>query len=403
MTLPSLTGHGNGGDGVGTSAGPGLTERDVAAVAAIAREHFGGHAVEGAALAAEVRRVSKLYNAGRAPITGDPGALRARLCFYFLRDLPKLDRPFAELGRVDALPRRDVLRVLDLGAGVGTSTLALARFVARHRPAARVEVDAVDRDAAALALARRIWSRAEAWGGAPIDARTIAMDLSRLEARRLRPPYDVTLLALVWNELSPGEDEDRAAARHLAWLDGVMPWLAEDGVLVILEPALRRETRVLQRVRDRLARAPGQPYVFAPCVRRGDYPMLARARDWCHERVPLALPETLAALARDAGLREQDLTYSYLTLHMQPRSLRELAREPLWRIVGGPLRSKGKRELLVCGDATAGRARRLDRDASPDNAVFEELTRGDLASITGAEESGDVVRVGAATRVGRVV
>ena len=376
----------------------------MAVVAAVAREHFGRETLDGAVLAAEVQRLSALYNAGRAPESGDARALCARLRFFMPRDLPKLDGPLAELAQVDAFPERDSLRVLDLGAGVGTSTLALARFAARTGIAARLEVDAVDHDTGALALARRVWARAGDWGGVPITARPIAMDLARPVRARLNRAYDVVLLGLVWNELArdePEEPEERAAERHLAWLAEITPLVADDGVLVIVEPALRQQTRILHRVRDALARRPGPPHVFAPCVRRGDCPMLARERDWCHELVPSALPATLAALARMAGLREHDLTYSYLTLHMQARSLREVAPVPLLRVVGGPLRTKGKRELFVCGDVDATRVRLLDRDATMANAVFDVLGRGDVVTIAGDVPTSDAWRVRDETRVVR--
>lgn len=380
---------------------PPLVERDMDVVATVAREHFGPDRLEGAALAAEVQRVSALYNGGRAPAAGDARALCARLRFFLPRDLPKLDGPLAELARVDAFPERDALRVLDLGAGLGTSTLALSRFAARTGIATRLEVDAVDRDTDALALARRVWARAADWGGVPIAARPIAMDLGRLVGARLNRNYDVVLLGLVWNELTREAPEEQAAEQHLAWLAEITPRVADDGVVVILEPALRRETRILHRVRDALARRPGPPHVFAPCVRRGDCPMLARERDWCHERVSCPLPASLSALAHAAGLREHDLTYSYLTLHMQARSLREIAPVPLLRVVGGPLRTKGKRELFICGDVPATRARLLDRDASPPNAVFDTLGRGDVVTIAGDAPTSDAWRVREATRIDR--
>lgn len=370
--------------------------------AELARECFGRDVVEGVALAHEVRRVSDLYNAGRAPEPGDARALCARLRFFLPRDLPKLDGPLAELARVGAFPRRETLRVLDLGAGVGTSTLGLARFAAARDAAARLDVDAIDRDRAALAIAARVWERSRAWGGVPIVARSLAMDLTRLNRARLRPPYDVVLLGLVLGELAGSVGEEAAAADQFARLAEIVPCVAEDGVLVILEPALRRRSRVLHRVRDALAHSPVPPYVFAPCVRRGDCPMLARERDWCHEEVPLALSPALAALARAAGLRDRDLTYSYLTLHMRARSLREIGPASLLRVVGGPLRSKGKVELLVCGDVPALRLRRLDREAGPANAAFGALARGDVIALGDADESdASVWRVGAGTRVDR--
>lgn len=373
------------------------------ALAAVARESFGRDRLDGSALATEVRRVSDLYNAGGAPGPNDADALQARLRFFLPRDLPKLEGPLGELASVGALPRRDALRVLDLGTGLGTSTLGLARFCARHGIAARLEVDAVDRDAGALALMQVLCARAASLGGTPITLRSHARELASLDSAVLRPPYDVVLLGLVLGELAAGADEVARATGHVAQLRRVVPLAAPDGVLVVLEPALRASSRVLHRVRDAFARTDGPPYVFAPCVRRGDCPMLARPRDWCHEALALDLPPALARLAHAAGLREHELSYSYLTLHVQPRSLRERAPQPILRVVGGPLRSKGKIEAYVCGDASVHKLRELDRHTRRAERRLEPVGRGDLLVVDGVgEERGDVWVLGPATGV-RVV
>lgn len=385
-----------------TALGPRAVEaRHVDVLVDFARTHFRGAPLKGAALADEIRRVSGLYNAGEAPAPGDVGALCARLRFFLPRDLPKLEGPLAELERAGAFPRREVLRVLDLGAGLGTSTLALARFAARVEGVTRIEVDAVDRDAAALDVAAGLCERAGDLGGVPVTLRAVAADLSDLDAARLEPPYDVVLQGLVVSELGEEEaDEVRVAASQLERLERMRPWLAPDAVVITLEPGLRTTSRVLQRMRDVLAETPGGLHVFAPCVRSGACPMLLRGRDWCHASMPLGLPEPVAALARAAGLRERELTYSYLTLHGQARGLREVAAVPLLRVVGGPLRSKGKIEVHVCGEAAVGRLRVLGRHVQQGDRTVRELRRGDLLSLGGGiTERGDTWVLGPETTV----
>jgi hypothetical protein len=169
---------------------------------------------------------------------------------------------------------------------------------------------------------------------------------------------------------------------------------------------LRETSRALHAVRDQLATRTEPPFVFAPCLHREiGCPMLRRERDFCHERVRCELPEPLATLARNAGLRDTDLTYSYLTLHHAPRSLLELSRtiEPglLLRAVSGSLPSKGKIELWLCGEMVAPRGMRLDRHASDENAAFELAGRGTVLRIDPADcgEDGSRLRIGPTTRV----
>jgi len=124
-------------------------------------------------------------------------------------------------------------------------------------------------------------------------------------------------------------------------------------------------------------------------------------RDWCHEQLPLALPARAAQLARAAGLRTAQLSYSYLTLHAADRSLAELAPGvAAYRVVSAPLRSKGKLELLVCGQHPTRRLQRLDRHASEANAAFDALQRGSVVQLlTDASAEAALVRVDARTGV----
>jgi hypothetical protein len=129
--------------------------------------------------------------------------------------------------------------------------------------------------------------------------------------------------------------------------------------------------------------------------------LLERERDWCHEQLPLALPPRLAELARAAGLRGEELSFSYLTLHAAARSLAELdAARSLARVVSSPLRSKGKVEVAVCGASATRKLRRLDRHAGDENRVLDDVHRGCVLRLPeSSEQAANVRAIGAATRV----
>ena len=129
--------------------------------------------------------------------------------------------------------------------------------------------------------------------------------------------------------------------------------------------------------------------------------MLERDRDFCHERLPLCLPDALARIARASGLRDSDLSYSYLTLHSQARSLAELnSAGPLLRVVSAPLGSKGKIEVAVCGAVNVRRMRRLDRHASDLNDALSTAGRGTILSVPDAATATDsVLGIEAGSRV----
>src|SRR5688572_28176524 len=220
------------------------------AVNEVARAHFRAEELAPARLARAIRRVSDAYTRVQgtpAELAGDREALSARLCFFLPRDFPKLTAPLAELAAVSALPRARELRVLDLGSGLGASGLSAAAFALAQPGVERVRIDAVDRDAAALALQRALYERWTQAAGLAIELRTRCAELTPMPLRQLAPPYHLIVLGFVLNELAGGHG-DAAQDAH-AWLLRTSDLLVDDGALIVLEPALREQSRALQRVR----------------------------------------------------------------------------------------------------------------------------------------------------------
>jgi ribosomal protein RSM22 (predicted rRNA methylase) len=351
-------------------------------------------------LAESVRRVSLAYRREEgAPLDlmRDADAIDARLAFFLPRDIAKLELPLAELELLGALPAGRSVRVLDLGAGLGTSGLGAARFMLDGRRGAaraeRVHIDAVDADEEALQVAQQLTARLAQAASLPIELRTQHKTLERVLGERTSERYDLVLLGFVLNELGT-PDLPQA-------LTTLCERLEPDGALIVLEPALRETSRALQHARNQLVARAEPPYVIAPCLHRRPCPLLERERDWCHVRMPLALPEPLARLARDAGLRDEDLTFSYLTLRREPLAFSGVApADQLYRVVGGPIMTKGKRELQLCGEGPVRLLRRLDRHASSQNAALEAAHRGSILALDCAVSSEPTLAIRAETSVG---
>lgn len=336
----------------------------------------------GLGASALVRELSDAYNEGRPERVPPERALAARLAFFFARDVPKAAAAVRELAGAGLLALRPdaPLRVLDVGAGLGAATWGAVRALAGQ---GTVEAKLVDRDAGALEVARAIHrARSGREGGASVVLETTCADVASLP----RGEHDLVLASSVLAELGGAVSVD--ADRVEQWLARVAP----SGSLAIVEPALRARTRHLHAVRDELVRRGAA--VFAPCLFAGPCPMLERETDWCHEDLPVDLPEWLAPVAREAGLRWEGLTFSYLVLRRDGRTLAGCA-AGAERVVSRLVRTKGKLEARVCGPRGERAVRRLDRDASATNRVFEELERGDLVELP---EGADRVAAAAAVR-----
>jgi ribosomal protein RSM22 (predicted rRNA methylase) len=347
-------------------------------------------------LAAAVLDRTRRYTSERQrlgePLAGEAAAadLAARALFFTATDAAKIALPLAELAARELMPARRPLRVLDLGAGAGAMTLGLAAFLHRTGGPVDLEVVAVERDAAALALmAEAAGELARALGG------TIALESRAADVLRHAPAagaFDLVLAGGILNEL------DEAARAPL--VDRGLAALAPGGALIAIEPALRETSRALHRLRDQIL-ARGAAHVFAPCTRGGmSCPALASERDWCHEDRPLALAPRTAALAAATGLRDTGIKFSYLVLRREPDPI--LAPRPgraALRVVSEPRKAKGRRELTACGDAGWVALRLLTRHRSDATRPFERARRGDLLVVREPATDGDITPADEVERV----
>lgn len=352
-----------------------------------------------AKVAPRLVELSRAYNAGLA---GDPGHVRvpldARIAFSFARDVPKGAGAVRELVRagVLAMPSDRPLRIVDLGAGLGAMTWGIARALAEGPSPVQVEATLVDEDADALLAAEAITREATARFGKSGPMLAIRPRKERLAVGMKLPVADVVVLGQVLSELDVALEPAERLARHTALVADLLERVvAPDGALVVVEPALRDRTRHLHAVRDVLAEQGAT--IFAPCLHSAQCPVLAGENDWCHEDLSVDLPPWLVPLAREAGLRWQRLTFSYLVLRRDGHRLRDRlpsADSPgrvHLRVISERMKTKGKSEVFACTSGGARiRVRRLDRDATDEGAgaaataTWAELGRGDVVTIHGA-------------------
>jgi SAM-dependent methyltransferase len=312
--------------------------KDLQELLALYRAERGGSIGE---TEAGVRTLSAMFN-GLTPRR--PGYLsaaplrRAYVHYYLPVNSEKVSRVLAELATYAALPERP--RVLDFGCGPGTAAIAALR---RTPVADLALVDTVD----------------EALDDAAFFCRALGV-----EARRLHDPpagerFDLVLAANVLSE-TPAALEDL---------------VADDGYLVVVEPALREPTRRLMEARDRWTAAGFR--VAAPCLRDSRCPMLEHDGLWCHEDVAWPRPAAVAEVDRRTGLAKESLKYSYLVLTRKGRTLADRGADA--RMVSNLHREKGKAWAWLCGRSGAlCRTEVLTRHRGPSTAAFFHASRGGL-------------------------
>ncbi len=326
-----------------------------------AKEVLGERVVKHKMLVPAIVRRSEIYTREREQLederfVGDSADLAARALFFTLADAAKMLVPIAELRSRGALPAAKRLRILDFGAGCGAMTFGLLGALKRE-----LDVVAVDRDREALSLFARA---AERLGDTRLSLRT-ASTVPKDST------WDLICCGSVLNELS-----EPAAT---SFVRDLVATLSSDGVAILIEPALRETSRRLHRLRD-LVIEEKLATVFAPCTRKlAPCPALELERDWCHEDRPFEPTPRLAALTRATGMRAHRLKFSYLVLTR--RDLELAPKQSLLRVVSSLKKSKGKSELLACGDEGISKIRLQKRDRTVATRGFSRARRGQLLEV----------------------
>ncbi|TAL11856.1 MAG: methyltransferase domain-containing protein [Nitrospirae bacterium] len=348
-----------------------------------------------------VRRLSELFTTGRdgrfAEYLADRSLRRAYLLYFFPVNYAKVAGLLREM---PALPARP-LRILDVGSGPGTASLAALEHLMRLGQAGHhgSEVIAADRSRQALQEAEALW--ASMTKGRPDESpwalRMVCADAERADARAPwhEGPFDLIILANSLNELFCAAADP--VADRAKFLEALLKGLAPDGTLMIIEPALRGTTRALHHVRDRLV-AGGLATVYSPCLHEKPCPALVREDDWCHEERPWTPPAVVREIDRAVGFIKDALKFSYLLLRKDGLTVAE--RSPrVYRVVSEVMVMKGDRRAWLCNETGRPLVGRLEKARSDANAAFDRWHRGAIVRVDQIEGRSTVSRIGASAGV----
>lgn len=258
--------------------------------------------------------------------------------------------------------------VLDVGSGTGGAALVAAAAGARR-------VVLLDRDPQALSVAERLLGALD---------KTPLMETRAIEffGSAWKAPFATVLLsAFSLGELLREHSEDEVLDKLMDAAPNATRWL-------LIDAGDSARARKMQSFREAaLSRA---FRITAPCPHASACPALVRKRDWCHTKINRALPERLAAFARAVGRDDTFMNLSYLALDRvvghdvpQPSAL---------RVLGDPIREKGRLRLPVCGPDGIRFLQALKRHRGAHRTLLE-MARGQEFGLTGTTRKGDTVHV----------
>lgn len=332
-----------------------------------------------------VTKLSAQFTSSRSQLKGDylsrPEFRSAYLLYFLPINFTKAAYVFRQLPA--SFFKRKSLRILDLGCGPATASLAFLNECAGRKPGASIRIDLVDQNRNILTDGKNLldfWYLAlRSLGPLRIQAQRTSVTAFRNSQR-----YDLIILHHVLNEMTQWKAHQRAQ-----WLKHLLENnLKKDGVLALVEPALKRPGRELMALRDHLLET-CRLEVLAPCLHEKPCPMLAGTRqDWCHFYVDWPEPSFLKQLDRLVGNDNRFLKLSYLLMSPLKAFATIQDRRPYrYRVVSNRMATRGKTEVVLCGEPGRIRLTLLDRDQSPTNRILKKIRRGDLLEWKQWEES----------------
>lgn len=326
----------------------------------------------------EGRRALGLY--------GDEDALLlAYGLFFFPQTFSRVQFPLLEaLFRGWAPPEGRPLRILDLGAGLGSASLGAAMLLGHHHPSLDVHVDIVEHAAKSIR-----------WGQSLVAARPASFsswvwETQRHDMRRWEEPFattqtwDLIIASFSLNEAYEGRPLEEA----YEWLTRTAARLAPGGLLLVLEPASQVSCERLEGLRDQVAAA-GERAIWGPCLHEQACPLLATGESYCHEVRSWKVPDSLRWLNRKMYRNIESLRYGFLMLGQEaPRLLQR--QSFCMRMIAPMIKKKGRWIGAGCGGD--GRHWSLELQTRHIDAELKRalkfIERGDLIrlSVAGMDE-----------------
>jgi SAM-dependent methyltransferase len=286
------------------------------------------------------------------------------------------------------------IKILDLGCGPGTFSLALIDFLVRRKGISKekrcdVEILALDQNYHVLKDAQILHEEMMKALKARGHSLKITLAVRTFDLRRGKPDtllkndqFDLIVASNFLNEWVSSSSQEK-----VKFLEKIYQrHLSSEGFLILMEPGFQKSTRELMELRDLILLRKGL-HVYAPCLHQRGCPMLAATdRDWCHFYIQWDQPPFMKDLDRLLKNKNEFLKLSYLIFtskdlsEMDRRGLKKEA-PYVHRVVSNLMGSKGKSEVVICGPAGRWRLTRPDKNQGESNRDFLELKRGDFVYV----------------------
>jgi len=247
----------------------------------------------------------------------------------------------------------DNLNVLDFGAGPATASLALLR------EDKKVNLSIYDKSLEMLAVAEKL-----------LKAERQVYRVYHDSRQALDKKYDLIMVANALNEFS-SEEED-------IFIKNIDKSLSENGILLLLEPALKVTSRRLMNFRNKFLSFYKYQILY-PCTHCQACQMLKSLDDWCHASLEGLNSRLVKQIDEITGYNKHRLKYAALIF----KKTSPLGKSHDYRIVTLPNKDRRGVEMTLCGTDFYGK-KLFKKDAEDLNG--KKIKRCDFFDVVSLDE-----------------
>jgi ribosomal protein RSM22 (predicted rRNA methylase) len=262
--------------------------------------------------------------------------------------------------------------ILDIGCGEGAGLYGIYYGIREYTRVDAFNVIGIDRSLKMLSRAKYLsnWLR-NTDPNVKISFLKRAIGFNYRFA--LRPKYDLVLCVNSLTEIVQG------VRIPMRFLNSILNSLTDGGLLIIIEPALKRSSRRLMSMRDELS-SNERTQVLLPCLHDNPCALLKldSRNEWCHQSVTWSPPRFLEVLNQGLSREIDILKFAYLVIAKRRMHLRK---PKGYRVVSQLLKEKGKQRCFLCTPEGRVELVRLNRSKSVTNAAFDSIYKGAVVSL----------------------
>lgn len=203
-------------------------------------------------------------------------------------------------------PPSGSLRILDLGSGPGSCGVSCAHYF-KQLGVSDLELNAIDHSATALAALEPF---AEAVLGNKYRVKTRIGDAHRVDTWP-EGQFDIIVAGFVLNEM-----KSLNQSALIEWIESMSERLTPNGLIIILEPALKVTSQRLQKLSDAIA-AEDVITRIGPELDAHPCPQLADGVHWSHEVRTWHIPQTTEYINRKLHRDLRDIRFTFAAFSNQ--------------------------------------------------------------------------------------